>query len=80
MSQNFLDAEDLRKWLCDRYEDDFVDLSEISKRGPRRLRSSEKIKVLMRILEEYGHLRKAEEERAVINGRPSRKAYRIIRS
>jgi hypothetical protein len=80
VSQNLLDAEDLRKWLCDRYADDFVDVSEISKRGPRRLRSSEKIKVLMRILEEYGHLKQSGGVVVSINGRNSRKAYRIIRS
>lgn len=80
VSQNLLDAEDLRKWLCGHYVDDLVDVSEISKRGPRRLRSSEKIKVLMGILEEYGHLRKADEVPVSINGRKSRKAYRIIRS
>lgn len=79
VSQNILDAEELRKWLCDHYGDDFVDLSEISKRGPRRLRSSEKIKVLMRILEEYGHLRNANEKVVRINGRNSKKAFRIIR-
>jgi hypothetical protein len=80
VSQNLLDAEDLRKWMCDHYLDDLIDVSEISKRGPRRLRSSEKIKVLMRLLEEYGHLKKADEVPASINGRKSRKAYRIIRS
>jgi hypothetical protein len=80
VSQNLLDAEDLRKWLCDRYADDFVDVSEIPKRGPRRLRSSEKIKVLMRILEEYGHLKQSGGVVVSINGRNSRKAYRIIRS
>jgi hypothetical protein len=80
VSQNLLDAEDLRTWLRDQYAGDFVDVSEISKRGPRRLRSSEKIKVLMRLLEEYGHLKKCDEGLVSINGRNSRKAYRIIRS
>ena len=80
VSQYVLDAEALRKWLCDHYGDDYVDLSEISKRGPRRLRSSEKIKVLMRILEEYGHIRKADEAVTSIGGRNSKKAFRIIRN
>jgi hypothetical protein len=80
VSQNLLDAEDLRIWLCDHYAGDFVDVSEISKRGPRRLRSSEKIKVLMRLLEEYGQLKKSDDLVVSINGRNSRKAYRIIRS
>ncbi|MFT5743278.1 MAG: hypothetical protein ACI86S_001345 [Paracoccaceae bacterium] len=80
VSQNLLDAEALRIWLRDQYAGDFIDVSEISKRGPRRLRSSEKIKVLMRILEEYGHLKKSDVALVSINGRNSRKAYRIIRS
>ena len=46
VSQNLLDAEDLRKWLCDRYADDFVDVSETSKRGPRRLRSPKRSRFL----------------------------------
>jgi hypothetical protein len=80
VSQNLIDAEDLRIWLRDQYAGDFADVSEISKRGPRRLRSSEKIKVLMRILEEYGHLKQSGGVVVSINGRNSRKAYRIIRS
>ena len=77
-AQDILDAEDLRVWLFLRYDGELVDVSEVTKRGPRKLRSAERVKVLFRILEEYGHLKKVEGT-VSINGRKSRKALALVR-
>lgn len=78
VSQKLLNAEALRGWFCSRYKEDYIDLSEISKCGPNRLRSTPQNKEFIRLLEEHGHLEKVEGP-IQIKGRVSRRAYRINR-
>lgn len=79
VSEKLQNAETLREWLSQRYQEDHVDLSEISKCGPNKLRSTPQTKELMRLLEEHGHLEKADGQ-VQIKGRISHKAFKVIRS
>jgi hypothetical protein len=79
VSQKVLDAELLRVWLSARYSEDYVDVSEISRCGPGKLRSSPYIKDLVNLLRDYGHLERAEGQRIEIKNRVSRRAYRVVR-
>ncbi|SNS98337.1 Protein of unknown function [Tropicimonas sediminicola] len=72
------EAERLRVWLRDMWEEEFVDVSAVAQRGPNALRSADRVKQLFAVLKEYGWLRKVEGSH-IISGRKSRRAYQVVR-
>lgn len=72
------DAENLRVWLCDHWDEDLIDASTVARRGPNSLRTAQKAKDLFRVLSDHGWLVR-EDGRQHVDGRVTRQAWRIIR-
>ncbi|SIO07323.1 YfjI family protein [Vannielia litorea] len=79
VSKTVRDAEFLRQWIVELRDDMYVDLTLINKCGPNRLRSSPENKKLINILVEYGWLI-GMTDIVEIDGRRSRRAFRVVRS
>ena len=76
--QRIEEAELLRTWLSDRWEEDLIDASTVARRGPNPLRTAHKVKDLFKVLSEHGWLER-EEGSHEIDGRTTKQAWRIVR-
>ncbi|MFD0980677.1 YfjI family protein [Tropicimonas aquimaris] len=76
--KNVEEAETLRLWLRDKWDEEFIDVSAACNRGPGSLRTADRIKRLFAVLEEFGWLQRVTGVHLVM-GRRSRSAFRVIR-
>jgi len=70
------EAELLRKWLQNSWNEPFISATDAAQNGPRRLRETSKIRKLLRILESHGWLTLVEDG-AEVSGKHRREAWRI---
>jgi hypothetical protein len=71
-------AEELRQWLVNRWEDEFIDKRTMMKNGPGHLRDGDTLDFCIKKLEEHRWLVRGAGQQ-VINGANSRTYWRIER-
>lgn len=69
-------ANDLRLWLVEKWGEPLIGLRHICQRGPRNIRSADKVRELMRILEGARYVTRLERG-AMIGGERASEAWRI---
>ena len=71
-------AEDLRQWVVNRWEGEFIDKRTMMKNGPDHLRDANTLQCGIKKLEAHGWLVR-EAGRQVINGANSKTIWRVVR-
>jgi hypothetical protein len=71
-------AEKLRLWLEDSWREPLIGLSAIYRLGPNSIRDTKAAKATVGILEDHGWLVR-ETNPAMVDGKPVREAWRIVR-
>lgn len=71
-------AEELRRWLQERWETDMITARDLAQFGPNRLRETKLLKALLAILEAHGWVTKLAEGTEV-GGVPRKQAWKIWR-
>jgi hypothetical protein len=72
-------AEELRSWICNRWQEDFIDKRTMMKNGPGHLRDRNTLSRCTQKLEEHGWLLR-ETGKQVIGGANSRTYWRVVRT
>ena len=78
VSEKIDQAETLRRWILERWDEDIILPSEILNRGPNSMRETNRIKEALKTLESYGWVVQLPAGE-VVNGKSRKLAYRIIR-
>ena len=71
-------AEALLRWLLDKWPKADITPRDVVRQGPNRMRETKAVREAMAVLVDHGWLVRLTEE-AIVQGKPPREAYRIVR-
>ena len=78
ISEQTREAEKLKKWLCETWEEEFISATDAAQYGPNSLRETEKVKKVLATLEKHGWVM-PQAGGATVRGKKRREAWRIVR-